>query len=57
MDSQEDIGQFLSDKSKVQKPPKSFFKSFDFNGMEVFTIGDENAKNTVLYMAVHTSMK
>ena len=50
MDSQEDIGQFLSDNSKVQKPPKGFFKSFDFKGMEVFTIGDENAKNTVLYI-------
>lgn len=50
MDSQEEVDQFLSERLKEQKPPKAVFKSFDFKGMEVFTIGDENAKNAILYM-------
>ncbi len=51
MDSKEKIAEFLEEKSKSpQKIPNSIFKSRDFNGMEVFTIGDENAKNTILYL-------
>lgn len=44
MDFQEEINHFLSYRRDDPKPPGGFFKSFDFNGMEVFTIGDENAK-------------
>ncbi|MBP3791752.1 MAG: alpha/beta hydrolase [Methanobrevibacter sp.] len=51
MDIREDINRFLADKlNSNDKPPKGIFKSFDFNGMEVFTIGDENAEKTVLYV-------
>ena len=51
MDSLEEINQFLEDRlNKDAKPPKSIFKSINFNGMEVFTFGDKNAKNTILYM-------
>ena len=48
MDSKMEIDQFLLDKMNSQdKLPNAFFKSIDFNGMQVFTIGDENAKNTI----------
>lgn len=51
MDFQEDIDQFLVEKSNSHdKPPRGIFKSFDFNGMEIFKIGDENAKDTILYI-------
>jgi acetyl esterase/lipase len=51
MDSKEEVDQFLLDKMNSQdKLPNAFFKSIDFNGMQVFTIGDENAKNTILYI-------
>lgn len=51
MDSQEEINQLLLDKKNSQvKVPGMFFKSIDFNGTQVFTIGDENAKNTILFM-------
>ena len=51
MDSLEEINQFLEDRlNKDAKPPKSIFKSINFNGMEVFTFGDKNAKNTILYI-------
>ena len=51
MDSKMEIDQFLLDKMNSQdKLPNAFFKSIDFNGMQVFTIGDENAKNTILYI-------
>ena len=51
MDSLDEINKFLEDKLKKDaKPPKSIFKSMDFNGMEVFTFGDKNAKNTILYI-------
>jgi len=51
MDSKEEIGQFLLDKmNSLDKLPNAFFKRIDFNGMQVFTIGDENAKNTILYI-------
>ena len=51
MDSKEKIDSFLKDKfESIDKPPQSFFKSIDFNGTQIFTIGDENAKNTILYI-------
>lgn len=49
MDSKEKVDDFLKNKSD-DKPSKGIFKSIDFDGMEVFTFGDENAKNTVLYI-------
>ena len=51
MDSKEKIDDFLDEKSKSQdKLPSVFFKSIDFNGTRVFTIGDKNAENTILYI-------
>ncbi|WP_405304975.1 alpha/beta hydrolase fold domain-containing protein [Methanobrevibacter sp.] len=51
MDSKDNVDDFLNDKlNSFDKPPKSIFKSVDFNGTQVFTFGDENAKNTVLYI-------
>lgn len=51
MDSHEKIKEFLAKKSeKESKPAKSIFKSTVFNGMEVFTFGDENSKNIILYV-------
>ena len=51
MDSKEAVDDFLKDKlnSPVQSV-KSIFKSVDFNGMQVFTFGNVNAKNTILFM-------
>ena len=51
MDSKENADDFLNDKLNApDKPVKSVFKSVDFNGTQVFTFGDENAKNTILYI-------
>ena len=51
MNSKEKVDEFLYEKSKSSdNVPNSIFKSIDFNGMKVFTIGDENAKNTILYI-------
>lgn len=51
MDSKENADDFLNDKlGSPDKPPKSIFKSVDFNGTQVFTFGDKNAKNTILYI-------
>ena len=51
MDSKENADNFLNDKLNApDKPVKSVFKSVDFNGTQVFTFGDENAKNTILYI-------
>ena len=51
MCSKEKIGEFLIEKSKsADKIPKNFFKSMDFNGTQVFTFGDKNSKNMILYM-------
>ena len=49
MDSKEKIDDFLVNKPP-QKPVKGIFKSRDFNGMQVFTFGDENAENTILFV-------
>ncbi len=52
MDSKEAVDEFLSERShKHPKPPKSIFKSFDFNGMQVFTYGNkEKSKKIILYL-------
>lgn len=51
MDSRENVDDFLND--KLESPdqlPKSIFKSIDVDGTQVFTFGDKNAKNTILYI-------
>lgn len=48
MDSKEKVDDLL--KNTSDKPPKSIFKSIDVNGTQVFTFGDENAQNTILYI-------
>ena len=51
MDSKENADDFLKDKmNSSDGPVKSVFKSRDFNGTQVFTFGDEKAKNTILYI-------
>ena len=50
MDSKEKVEERLSKSQSDDKPVKSFFKSFDSNGMQVFRFGDENAKNTIVYI-------
>lgn len=51
MDSKESVDNFLKDKlNAAEKPVKSIFKSIDIDGMQVFTFGDANAKNTILYI-------
>ena len=52
MDSQEKVNDFLAKKAKTKnKHIKSVFKSFDFNGMQVFTFGNkENCENIILYI-------
>ena len=49
MDSKEKAEDFLKNHSD-HEPPRSIFKSIDFNGTQVFTFGDENAENTILYI-------
>ncbi|WP_067040879.1 alpha/beta hydrolase fold domain-containing protein [Methanobrevibacter sp. YE315] len=49
MDSKEKAEEFLKNKSS-SNPPKSIFKSIDCDGVQIFTFGDENAKNTILYV-------
>ena len=51
MVSQEKIDEFLVKKSNsAEKEVKSFFKSIDFNGTQVFTFGDEKSENTIVFM-------
>lgn len=52
MDSYEAISEFLSKKSQPSdNPVKSVFKSFDFEGMQVFTYGnEEKSKNMIVYV-------
>ena len=51
MDSKRSVDDFLKDKLNAQeKPVKSIFKSININGMQVFTFGDVNSKNTILYI-------
>ena len=49
MDSKEKVD-YLLRKPSDNSLPKGIFKSIDFNGTQVFTFGDENAKNTILYI-------
>ena len=49
MDSKENVDDFLKNPTD-NKPPKSIFKSTNFNGVQAFTFGDKNAKNTILYI-------
>lgn len=51
MDSKVKVDDFLNEKSNSSvNLPGTFFKSVDFNGTQVFTIGNKNAKNTILYI-------
>lgn len=50
MDNQGNVIEFLSDKQQNTAPVKSIFKSIDFNGMQVFTFGNKNAKNTIVFI-------
>lgn len=51
MDSKENVDSFLNDRLNApEKPVKAIFKSIDFSGMQVFTFGNANARNTILYM-------
>ena len=50
MDSKEKVDELLSKSQTEDQPVKSFFKSIESNGMQVFSFGNENAKNTIVYM-------
>ena len=51
MDSKDKIEDFIKEKATSQvKIPKGIFKSRDFNGLDVFTFGDENARHTILFV-------
>ena len=51
MTSQEKIDSYLLEKSrKTEETVKSRFKSTDFNGMQVFTFGEIESKNTILFI-------
>ena len=49
MDSKEEVDKFIENPPKT-KVPKRPFKSKNMDGCEVFTFGDENAENTILYV-------
>lgn len=51
MDSKDKIDDFLNEKSNsADNVPKTFFKSVTFNGTQIFTIGRQDARNTILYI-------
>ena len=50
MDSEKKVNEFLAKKSKSKKHVRSIFKSTDFNGMQVFKYGNQNSKNTILFI-------
>ena len=51
MDSQEKINDLLKERLKAdEKSPKSIFKSIDFNGTQVFTFGDKNARRVIVFI-------
>ena len=50
MDSFDKVSDFLANKKENNKDINNVFKSFKFQGMQVFTFGDENAKNTIVYI-------
>ena len=49
MDSKEEVDKFIENPPET-KVPSRFFKSKNMDGCEVFTFGDENAENTILYV-------
>ena len=49
MDSKEEADKYIENPPET-KVPKRPFKSKDMDGVEVFTFGDENAENTILYV-------
>jgi acetyl esterase/lipase len=49
MDSAQKADDLLKNPNK-SKPPGGIFKTVDLYGTEVFTFGDGNARNTILYM-------
>ena len=49
MDSKENVDDFLKNPSN-NKPPGGIFKTIEFEGMQVFTFGDKNSKNAILYI-------
>ena len=50
MDSQDKIDDFLSNKQSSDESVKSIFKSVEIRGTQVFTFGNENAENTILFI-------
>ena len=51
MDIQNKVDDFISERQRGgERPVKSIFKSIDINGTQVFTFGDENAKNTIMFI-------
>ncbi|WP_407414561.1 alpha/beta hydrolase fold domain-containing protein [Methanobrevibacter sp.] len=51
MDSQNSVDDFLASKDKASnKPIKSIFKIIDFKGMQVFTFGNKNCENIIVYV-------
>ena len=50
MDLQDDVNDFLAKKDSFDEPVRSIFKSIDFDDLQVFTFGSENAKNTIIFM-------
>ena len=49
MDSKEEVDKYIENPPET-KVPKRPFKSKDMDGCEVFTFGDENAENAILYV-------
>lgn len=50
MDFQDKIDDLLSKKQQNDEPVKSIFKSIDINGTQVFTFGDDNSENVILFV-------
>ena len=51
MDSQNSVDDFLASKDEASnKPIKSIFKIIDFKGMQVFTFGNKNCENIIVYV-------
>ena len=52
MDSQEKVDQFLLERSNIseQEVKSSLFKSKDIDGTQIFTFGDENSENIVMFI-------
>ena len=51
MDSKQKAESFINERwNSHEKPLKSIFKSIDFNGMQVFTFGKVNSRNTIIFV-------